>query len=172
MHFEGSHTLAIQREQLWDILMDPEILARVTPGIKRLELIDGSRYQAISEIKMGPVNGAFKGSLEILDQKEPESFSLKIKMNSRIGNVSALGHINLKNLNQNGTEISFAGDAKLSGTLARTGQRVLTGVANSMTKQFFKALEAELAGPDSEGGKKGFFSRFRKKNNPDSDEAS
>ncbi len=168
MHFEGSHVLAMQREELWEILMDPDILARVTPGIKRLELIDGTRYQAVSEIKMGPVNGAFKGNLEILDQNQPESFSLKIKMNSRIGNVSALGHINLKALNPHGTEISFAGDAKLSGTLARTGQRVLTGVANSMTKQFFKALEKEIAGPGEER-KKGLFSRFRKKDKGEPD---
>ena len=67
-----------------------------------------------------------------------------MKQKSKIGNVNAEGSISLKTVEGNQTEVSFSGDAKLSGTLARTGQRVLSGVARTMTNQFFKSLEEEI----------------------------
>ena len=124
--------------------MDTDTLAEITPGISRLEKLEEDKFIAISEIKMGPVNGSFKGGLDIVDKKEPSSFVLKIKQNSKIGNVAADIAISLKTLSEEETEVSFDGKAKLSGVLARMGQRVLTGVANTLSKQFFKALEKKL----------------------------
>ena len=75
--------------------------------------------------------------MEVADQVEHESFTLRMKQTSKIGNVNANGSISLKTIDGNQTEVTFSGDAKLSGTLARTGQRVLSGVARTMTNQFF-----------------------------------
>jgi len=58
--------------------------------------------------------------------------------------VSADVKIHLSQRSENETELSFDGKANLSGLLARTGNRVLSGVANTLTKQFFKELENEL----------------------------
>ena len=145
MQFSGTHILSAPLEQVWTSLLDPEILARITPGISKLEPVGDNKYTAISNIKLGPVNGAFKGEIEVADLNEPHSFVLKMKMNSRVGNVSAEGSIALKRIDDEQTEIDFSGAAKLSGTIARMGQRVLGGVANAMTQQFFKALDKELA---------------------------
>ncbi len=145
MHLDGTHTLNAPREKIWNMLLDPEVLERVVPGVKTLEPEGEGVYKAISEVKMGPVSGSFTGQMEVANQEPPESFVLKMKQNSKIGNVAAEGTIGLKPLTDDQTEITFSGDAKLSGTLARMGQRVLSGVAKSMTKQFFQALEEELA---------------------------
>ncbi|HAK78420.1 MAG TPA: carbon monoxide dehydrogenase, partial [Runella sp.] len=37
------------------------------------------------------------------------------------------------------------GKADMSGLLARTGNRVMSGVASTLTKQFFKNFEDELS---------------------------
>jgi len=150
MHLDGTHALPAPREKIWNMLLDPEVLERVVPGVKTLEPEGEGVYKAISEVKMGPVSGSFTGQMEVADQKPPESFVLKMKQNSKIGNVSAEGTIGLKPLENDQTEITFSGDAKLSGTLARMGQRVLSGVAKSMTKQFFQALEDELTSDHKE----------------------
>ncbi|MEL6925261.1 MAG: SRPBCC domain-containing protein, partial [Bacteroidota bacterium] len=50
----------------------------------------------------------------------------------------------LKSLSANETEVSFDGDARLSGFLARTGNRVVGSVANTLSKQFFEALQKEV----------------------------
>ncbi len=144
MHLDGTHLLYAPRQKVWDILLDSQTLAKVTPGITRLEEIGEETYKAIAEIKMGPVNGSFSGQMEVTDKQEPDSFVLKMKQNSKIGNVQAKGKIELKALDENKTEVVFSGDAQLSGLLARTGQRVLSGVARTLTQQFFSALEKEL----------------------------
>lgn len=124
--------------------MDPDVLVRVTPGISKLEQLEPDRYKAIADVKMGPVSGSFSGKMEVADKAEPEHFTLKVKQKSRIGNVSADVKIMLRELSQHETEMAFEGDAKLSGLLARTGNRVLSGVASTLTKQFFQALEKEV----------------------------
>jgi len=125
--------------------MDPEFLARVTPGVTRLERTGDDTYEAIADIKMGPVKGSFSGDLAIKDKQEPGSFVLEVSQKSKIGNVSATIDLALESADENSTVMTFDGKAKLSGLLARMGQRVLSGVANTLTKQFFAALEEELS---------------------------
>ena len=144
MHLEGTHQVAASAQQIWDLLMNPDVLAKITPGISTLEETGPDTYKAVSDVKVGPVRGSFKGKVEVAEKQAPERFVLKMKQNSKIGNVSAVGSIELQQQAANQTEIIFSGDAKLSGTLARTGQRVMSGVAKSLTDQFFKALEAEV----------------------------
>lgn len=144
MHLEGTHQVGASAQQIWDLLMNPDVLAKITPGISTLEPTGPDTYKAVSDVKVGPVRGSFKGKVEVVDKLPPQSFVLKMKQNSKIGNVAAEGSISLQPISGTQTEIVFAGDAKLSGTLARTGQRVMSGVAKSLTEQFFKALEAEV----------------------------
>ena len=145
MQLKGTHTLPAARGQLWNHLMDPEFLARVTPGVTRLERTGDDTYEAIADIKMGPVKGSFSGDLAIKDKQEPGSFVLEVSQKSKIGNVSATIDLALESADENSTVMTFNGKAKLSGLLARMGQRVLSGVANTLTKQFFAALEEELS---------------------------
>ena len=144
MQLKGTHTLRASPQEVWNLIMDTSVLAKIIPGVSKLERIEGDLYNAISEVKMGPVKGSFKGDLEVADKKEPESFNLHVKQKSKIGNANATLNIKLQPTENQQTELSFDGKAKLSGTLARTGNRVLSGVANTMTKQFFSALEKEI----------------------------
>lgn len=144
MHLEGTHILNAPPRHIWNLLMDSEVLARITPAISRLEPLGEDKYTAVAEVKLGPVKGSFSGEMELSDKKEPEHFNLHMRQNSRMGNVSAEARIELHGQDNGETKVAFTGDAKLSGTLARMGQRVIGGVANTMVKQFFQNLEAEL----------------------------
>ena len=144
MHLNGTHQLNATPQEIWELLMDIDVLARITPAIDRLEPLGNDKYTAVAEVKLGPVRGSFTGEMEIADKQEPQHFTLRMQQNSRIGNVSAEGQIKLQPGANGQTDVAFTGDAKLSGTLARMGQRVLGGVANSLVKQFFQNLEDEL----------------------------
>lgn len=143
MKLTGEHTLKAPRKVIWDMLMNPEQLVNITPGISELNKIDDSNYEAISEVKIGPVKGKFKGDLSLENMIKPESFILSVSQKSKIGNVKADIQIYLDE-EGNDTKISFDGKAQMSGLLARTGARVVSGVANSLTKQFFEAFDKEI----------------------------
>jgi len=144
MKLTGEHHLPAPRKIVWDMLMDPEQLVKITPGISELIKKDDTNYEAVSEVKIGPVKGKFKGDLALQDLIEPESFTLVVKQNSKIGNVQANVLIHLDETGNGETKISFDGKAQMSGLLARTGARVVSGVANSLTKQFFEAFDKEI----------------------------
>jgi carbon monoxide dehydrogenase subunit G len=145
MNLTGAHTINASAKKIWDMLMDPDTLARITPAISKLEKIDNENFKAIADVKIGPVSGVFTGNLKLSDIKEPESFTLSIQQNSKVGNANAVMKMNLKALSDSQTEMSFDGDVKLSGMLNMMGQRVLTPVANMLSAQFFEALEKEVA---------------------------
>ncbi len=144
MQLAGKQVLNAAPSKVWDMLMNPDTLAKIVPGISSLEKIGENTFKSTLAIKLGPVSGSFTGNLQMEDIKEQKSFLLKVQQNSKIGNVSAGIQIDLMPVEENNTELSFNGDAKLSGLLAGMGQRVLGGVANSLTKQFFSNMENEL----------------------------
>lgn len=144
MELTGSHTINASAQQIWDMLMDPDTLAKVTPGISKLELESEGVYKAVAEVKMGPVNGKFEGRVEVVEPIAPQSFTLKVQQNSSIGNVAADVKMLLNAISATQTELSFDGKAMTSGLLARTGNRVMSGVASTLTKQFFDNFEKEL----------------------------
>jgi hypothetical protein len=150
MQLAGKHILHAEPPRVWAMLMDMDTLAKVVPGISRLERTGDNIYKSILDIKMGPVNGSFTGHLQMDDIKEPDGFTLKVQQNSKIGNANAAIRIHLLPVDNNQTEISFDGEVKLSGLLAGLGQRVMSGVSNTLTKQFFANLEKEL-GKESVG---------------------
>lgn len=145
MQLTGNHVLNAPIAKVWSMLMDPETLARIVPAVSSLELIGENEYKALAEIKLGPVSGAFAGNLSLLNIRENEGYSLHVKQTSKIGNADALVNIALKAVGDEQTELIFDGNAKLSGLLARTGQRVISGVATTLTKQFFTNFDEELA---------------------------
>ena len=132
-------------QKIWDLLMNPDTLARITPAITSLEKIDDENFKAIADVKIGPVSGEFKGNLKLSEMMPYESFKLSIQQNSKVGNANAVMDMKLTKISDTQTEMSFNGDVKLSGMLNMMGQRVITPVANMLTKQFFDALEEEVA---------------------------
>lgn len=144
MTLTGLHTVNASAQTIWNMMMDPDTLARITPGITTLERIDEDNFKAIAEVKVGPVGGSFWGNLKIANLDEPHSFTLIVQQNSKIGNAAAEVVIKLDEKIPGQTDVSFDGDVKLSGMLASMGQRVLTPVANMLSGQFFSALQKEV----------------------------
>ncbi len=143
MQFAGSHTFRAPRQVLWDLLNDPEVLARITPSVDTLEQTGPGQYQAVLHIKMGPINSTFNGALQVVDSKEPESYRLLINVDGKIGQIAAEGRVQLADQGRE-TTVVVEGGSQLTGRLASMGQRLLSGVARMFTNQFFKALEREL----------------------------
>lgn len=144
MQLTGKHVVQAPPSKVWEMLMDTDTLARIVPGISRLEKTGENSFKSFLEIKLGPVNSSFTGNLQLEEITEQKGFTLKVQQNSKIGNANAVIQIALLPVNENQAELTFTGDVKLSGILAGMGQRLIGGVSNTLTKQFFSNLEKEL----------------------------
>lgn len=153
MHLHGEHVFTASQGLLWERLNDVAVLARVTPGLDRLEAEAGAEdaYRARFAIKMGPINSTFSGTLRVTDRAAPERFRLLIDVAGKAGSVDAQATVAALPVAGAGAEaertrVTFSAEAKLTGLLVRMGQRVLSGVGRLLTRQFFQALEREIEG--------------------------
>ncbi len=145
MIIQGQHTLDSNVADLWRMLQEPDVLARITPGISRVEKIAEDRFKAISAINIGPVSGSFEGGLAIEDKREGESMTLVLDQKSKMGNAEAHIILNLAPTSDGKTLVTYNGKAKVTGTLASMGQRILDGVIKTFTRQVFSELEKVIS---------------------------
>ncbi len=144
MQLTGTHVLNAPPSRIWALLMDTDTLARIVPGVKKLERLDAHSFKSTLGVKLGPVSASFAGNLHMEDVVQDKGFTLKVQQNSKVGNASAAIQIGLVPVGDHQTEVAFDGDVKLSGMLASMGQRLIGGVANTLSKQFFQNMEKEL----------------------------
>src|SRR5687768_13477265 len=135
MQLTGNQIVNAVPSRVWEILMNPESLAKVVPGISTLEKLSDNSFKSNLNIKIGPVSGTFSGNLLLEDVIEEKSFTIKTQQNSKIGSANAAVQIKLAPVDDKQTEVIFGGDVKLSGMLASMGQRIIGGVANTLTRQ-------------------------------------
>ena len=95
MKIKGKHIIDAAPSVVWKMVLDPRVLEKITPGIKTLEEKETDVYTAISEVKVGPVRGAFEGDLAIKDKVTEESCVVALDQKSKMGNAKAEISMNL-----------------------------------------------------------------------------
>ena len=144
MRISGSYTLALPRERAYQIMQDPEILARAIPGCESLERTGPDEYRMKMKMALASLSGAFEGKVRITDQAPPESFRLVVEGSGKIGFVKGDGLLRLNPV-EGGTEVFYEGEAQVGGTMAAVGQRLIDGTAKMMIKKFMENLRTETS---------------------------
>ena len=145
MELKGQRNVETDPVTLWNMLMDVEILPKIVPGISKLEKTGENTYKSVLEVKFGPVSGEFTGDMQMEDISHQRSFTLKAQQHNKIGSVNSIMKIELMPISGNKTEVSFGGEVTISGLMTMMGQKVLGGVTDMLTKQFFANLDHEIA---------------------------
>lgn len=143
MNIEGTYTFQAPIEQVWQTLLDPEVLAKSLPGIENMKTTGPDSYEATMHVGVAAVQGTYSGKVVILDKQEPSHYRLQAEGNGTRGFVKAEGTVDLAQQNGN-TIASYKGAAQLGGAIAGVGMRVLPGVAKMMINQFFGTIAEEL----------------------------
>jgi len=145
MELKGKRTIETDPVTLWNMLMDVEILPKIVPGISKLEKTGENTYKSTLEVKFGPVSGEFTGDMQMEDISHQRSFTLKAQQHNSVGTVNSVMKIELMPISDNKTEVVFGGEVTISGLMSMMGQKVLGGVTDMLTKQFFANLDREIA---------------------------
>lgn len=154
MKLEGEYVFDGPRDVVWELIRDPDVLAKALPGTQRLEKVDENVYEGKMNIRIGPVSGLFAGKLVVSNEIPPRSYTLRVEGKGGPGFGKGSGDIQLIDEGDNTTLMKYDGELQVGGTIANVGQRLIETVANSMAKQAFeslnRSLKARLAG-EAEG---------------------
>lgn len=140
---EGRYEFHAPREMLWEMILDPDILARIMPGCDRLVIVDENEYQGRMKIKIGPVDGVFKGSVALTELEPLRGFHLVVNGRGPSGIVKGEGDVRLED-SADGTAFFYSGNGQISGRMATVGQRVMDSSARAIIKQSLQNLDNQV----------------------------
>lgn len=140
LKIEGSYTFNSPRERVWQVLLDPKILAQCMPGCESMTEVGPDQYEAVMKVGVASVKGTYKGKVTIKDKQPPSHYVLSGEGAGGPGFMR--GDVSIDLEEQNGqTLLKYSTDAKIGGLIASIGQRMLNGVTKMMVEQFFKKIE-------------------------------
>ena len=144
MKLSGSAMLHAPAQQIFDSMQDPNFLVRTIPGCQQLQVTGLDEYQMTITAGVASIKGTYLGNVQMVDPDPPQAYTLKASAQSAVGTVDADARITLSDRGGGNTELQYDADARIGGTIAGVGQRVLTGVARKMAGEFFAAVDREL----------------------------
>lgn len=142
MKIEGTYTVAAPRPIVWELLNDPEALARTIPGCEALVPAGSNRYETTIRAGIASIKGTYSGVVAIRDAVPPASYTLEIEGKGLTGFVRGRGTISLVEQGAD-TQITVDGDGQAGGPIATVGQRLIGAAAKMMLADFFRRLNEE-----------------------------
>jgi uncharacterized protein len=146
MDMQGSRHLAVTQQQAWDALNDPEVLKLCIPGCDKVEAAGENQYTVGMAVKVGPVSARFAGKIQLVDVLPPNSYTLAFEgQGGAAGFGKGSAKVNLAPAVEGaGCELAYTAHAQVGGKIAQVGQRLVDGVARSMSEEFFRRFDEEM----------------------------
>lgn len=145
MRVDGEHLFNGNQKQVWDLFRDTNVMAAALPGTKKMELVGDNLYEAVMNVRVGPVAGEFSGQLEISKEDYPNSYTMTVEGRGKPGFMKGVGDVVLVEETPDQTLMKYEGDVQIGGKLAAVGQRLIDTVAKSIINQAFETLDKSLA---------------------------
>jgi len=145
MKLEGEYLFNGPRQDVWDMVRDPDALATALPGTQKLTKISENEYEGAINMRIGPVSGSFAGKLTVSNEVPPESCTLTVEGKGIAGFAKGVGNVTLIEQTESKTLLKYTGDMNIGGRLASVGQRLFDSVSKNMIRQGFEALDKTLA---------------------------
>jgi carbon monoxide dehydrogenase subunit G len=144
MKLEGEYVFNGPREEVWELVRDPNVLSSALPGTQSLNRVSDNEYEGEMNVRIGPVTGVFSGRIVVSDEVPPEGYTLTVDGKGAPGFVKGTGHVQLIDQGDGTTLMKYEGDVQIGGKLASVGQRMLDTVSKSMTRQGLETLNKAL----------------------------
>lgn len=135
------------QEAVWNVFMSPEAIAKALPGVDKLDPVEGeaSAWRAVAKINIASVTGSYAGTIRMTDVQPRDRFTLVVAGEGQQSIINGTAVLSLTyDPGQGKTLLTWEAEAKLSGKLASIGQRLISGAASLLSRQFFQGLAKQL----------------------------
>lgn len=143
MEVSQSQVFPYARQQVWDKLMDFEVLGRTLPGIETLEPLDEESCRLSVKVLVPSITGNYDGTVRVVEKQPIDSYRLRGEAKGRLGWVKGDALFELADA-AGQTQVSSTMNIQTGGVLSGVGQRFMQAIAKSMIRDFFSAFGAEL----------------------------
>lgn len=147
MDITGSQKINATQQQVFQALLNPEVLKNSVPGCDNSEFVDGPEGRRL-KLTISPsipgLKGPYKIFLETKDVVAPSHVVLVTEPTSSIGSVKATCTVDLV-AEGAATNLTYAAHADLDGKIAATPEFVIKPAVKSALDHFFKNFEKNVS---------------------------
>jgi carbon monoxide dehydrogenase subunit G len=147
MDVTGSQKVRAPRNQVFQALLNPEVLKNSVPGCESAEFVD---FQTGRQLKMtiSPNIPGLKGPFTVFLQTgeviPPSHVVIMAEPTSNVGSIKSACAIDLVE-EADGTMLNYNAHAEMEGKIAATPEIVIKGAVKLALDQFFKNFEKQVS---------------------------
>jgi uncharacterized protein len=141
---EGVKELNAPPQVVWEVLMDPEQMAKLLPGVESFEVKDPDHWSAAVKVPLGMGGLKLKFAFEQVE-KRPIEYA---KLSAKGQGVGAIVNMQTEfHLEPDGdkTAMRWEADVRIAGPVGSMGQRVFQPIVNQQVTQVLEALDRQVA---------------------------
>lgn len=146
MEIEKTLTVSAPREQVWALLLDPQVMAGAVPGMKSIDVVSPTEYVAVMHQKIAFISARFRLRTHITDQRAPEYLCAEGTGEdaSVASSLKQRSEVFLAPTADGGTELRIKVSVDLLGRLGTFGLSVMKTKADRLWEEFGANLKARI----------------------------
>ena len=147
MDIGGEFDIPASRQQVWDALNDPDVLAQCIPGCESIERTSGTEFLAKMKAKIGPVKARFESRIQLSNLNPPQSYTISGEgKGGPAGFGKGSADVMLAETGGH-TRLHYTATMQVGGKLAQVGSRLVGAAARKIADDFFSKFVEMVAQP-------------------------
>ena len=146
MIIEEKFTVNAPAQKVWDFIINPELIGPCVPGLEKIDVIDENTYDTVVKVKVGFIKVKMN-TRTVITEKDPPHHMKTVSDGRdalKAGEVHQEMTVDLKEVSDNTTEISYKADVRITGKLATFGEKIMRSTTKKLSEQFIKNLKQKL----------------------------
>lgn len=144
MKLSGSHKFKASSAQVFNAILNPQVLKSCIPGCNSVEYLDNNRIKANITTPLPGLKGPYGIIISIANVQAPSYLELRVQRKGTGGSVNAVSQINLAD-EPDGAMLTYNANADLEGPITIADNPIGRGITNNSLGSFFKNLEKSIA---------------------------
>jgi carbon monoxide dehydrogenase subunit G len=145
--FTQECVIPVERERLWELLMDVPRVGRCVPGVDSIEAVDERVYKGLLGVRIGPIRLSLDGTMAI-EEQDRAVWRARMRADAsdrRLGGgIRARMSLTLAPA-EGGTRLRIDTDLAVLGKIGEFGQPLIKKKADTLLEDFARNLRAALA---------------------------
>lgn len=148
MLIQEKFTVKAPIREVWQFIVDPEQIGHCVPGCEKIEKVDARTYVAIVGAGVGPIKVRFKFTTHLTQIDELRHIHMEAKGADlgMAGSFTQASDVDLREVSEKETEVSYSSNVTVVGRLALFGDRIMRAQAKKIGDQFIKSLKEKIEG--------------------------
>ena len=144
MKLNGTHKFKASSQQVYNAILNPQVLKACIPGCDSVEYLDANRLRANITTPLPGFKGPYGAVIHIAQRQEPSMLVLEVQRKGKGGAINATSHINITD-EADGTLLTYNATADLEGPIALADNPLGHGITKKSLGTFFTNLDKVIA---------------------------